>query len=389
MRTVAPRSLLAAGLLALVCCRPAIAGDPIEMAAAAQLAQIVRTVHPEGARLTQREYVSPLDVLEELDDLTCTIERPYRDGDPAWPALPAVASVPPADIEDSAFRWHGLLATMRGGAIIIGTVEGLAGERAGLKPYDKVIEVNGRSIVAQKSRVVCGWITGCLASHLHLKVLRPGETAPREFHLEQPQQRVERPLPSVRRLEGGRIWIRIPAFEPRSADTLGAALEQVRAQGPVTGVIVDLRCCPGGFLNCVVDVGRLLVPRKGVMFQAAFADRTEPYAQEIDSPQLPTVVLIDGATVGSGEVTALMLREVLGAPLVGSRTVGRCGVFSMYPLSDGSHIKLRTGKLLTSRGVEVPPIGLTPDVEAPAGDRLSGDPARDPQLAAALAKLAH
>jgi carboxyl-terminal processing protease len=102
----------------------------------------------------------------------------------------------------------------------------------------------------------------------------------------------------------------------------------------------------------------------------------------------PLVVLVDGDTASAAEIVAAAIQDDGVGILLGTRTFGKGLVQSVFPLPDGSAIKMTTARYTTPKGRDIDRIGIEPDivVTQPPGAR-PGDPATDPQLARALAVL--
>ena len=97
-------------------------------------------------------------------------------------------------------------------------------------------------------------------------------------------------------------------------------------------------------------------------------------------------VLVDGDTASAAEIVAGAVQDDGVGSIVGVKTFGKGLVQSIFPLPDGSAIKLTTARYTTPKGRDIDRVGIVPDivvVEPPGAIR--GDPATDSQLAAALA----
>ena len=76
--------------------------------------------------------------------------------------------------------------------------------------------------------------------------------------------------------------------------------------------------------------------------------------------------------------------------LVGTKTFGKGVVQTIFPLRDGSAVKITTRTLLTPDGHDINTIGIQPQIlaEIPKGTKIRpGYPDEDPQLDAALSYL--
>jgi carboxyl-terminal processing protease len=103
---------------------------------------------------------------------------------------------------------------------------------------------------------------------------------------------------------------------------------------------------------------------------------------------IPIVVLVNGNSASGAELVAAALRERAGATLVGTKTFGKGVVQEVFPLPDGSALKVTTARYYTAAGHDIDRVGLVPDIEVEQpGDAAKGVPGRDPQLDRALASF--
>lgn len=346
----------------------------------------IRRHHPDGERLPVRDYRSINELLEALGDPE-TAYAPLASPDRL------IASEP----EHCVFGWFGFNMVGRGGSpVIISTVEGRAGERAGLRPGDKVLKVQGRDAAGRTPTEVCGWVLNARGDdHLSLTVQQPGEAA-RDIQLFRivPSQPI---TPTWKRLPTGVLVLRIPSLDSGMGERVQAAMRDARLEAEregstLTGMVVDLRECPGGMLGELVAVAREMIAAGGPLIFVEWKGTRTPYWKEDTGTQLPLAVLVGPGTSGGAEFLAAALRDLARARLVGTPTFGKSSVQRDIPLSSGHSLRLTVGRMSTSRGVRIDAGGLDPDrVEtSPATnvDRHAMDPAKDPALASALELLA-
>jgi carboxyl-terminal processing protease len=154
-----------------------------------------------------------------------------------------------------------------------------------------------------------------------------------------------------------------------------AALEHLE-KIPVAGLVLDLRGNMGGLKDQCVRVASLfLPPGTPVLIEQTAKDPAvtiKTVAMKRTWADLPMVVLVDAQSASSSEMLAGALRDHGRAKLVGTRTFGTGTVLRVYPLPDGSAVRLAIKTWRTPRGDLPWYRGLTPDVEAllPADGRL-------------------
>lgn len=283
------------------------------------------------------------------------------------------------------------------------------GHQPGLLPGDRLVAVDGTPVAGMDPAAVRGRIVGPSGTTVRLEVARPvvagsAPPAPAPAAGAPPpaagpgilltftftRRAVEVQSVAWKALGGGIGYLDIEMFNSRTPAEVGAALTSLRAAG-VRRLVLDLRDNPGGLLSSAVDVSRYFLPG-GVV--ASLQPRSGPATvYRVASPmplQMPLLVLVNHGTASAAEILAGAIQDDGAAPLLGSRTFGKGVVQRIFPLAGGAALKLTVGRYLTPRGRDLGGQGLTPDVSVSfpgATPATMGDPATDPQLAAAVRML--
>ncbi|HEU0132007.1 MAG TPA: S41 family peptidase [Mycobacteriales bacterium] len=161
--------------------------------------------------------------------------------------------------------------------------------------------------------------------------------------------------------------IRVAAFTRGTGREVRAALARLRSR-KVAGVVLDLRGNPGGLLDEGVDAASAFLD-KGVVvsYRGRGVDEKTYDVVGRGDTATPLVVLVDAGTASAAEVVAGALQDHNRALVVGSRTYGKGSVQQPLVLSDGSAIELTVARYVTPSGRSVEQVGITPDVDLPAG----------------------
>jgi carboxyl-terminal processing protease len=151
-------------------------------------------------------------------------------------------------------------------------------------------------------------------------------------------------------------YIAIQTFAQDTPGALRAAIDDLKAR-KVKGLILDLRGCPGGFLDAAIDSARLFLS-KGTIVTIRKRDRADrPIAADgpdaAPGADLSLIVLVDGSTASAAEIFTGALKENHRAIVVGSRTVGKGSIQSIVPLKDGGAVRLTTAYYLLPYGRDI------------------------------------
>lgn len=199
------------------------------------------------------------------------------------------------------------------------------------------------------------------------------------------------PPPTVypRLLRGSVGYVKLTIFGDHTPEELRAALTALDTQG-ARSYILDLRDNGGGYRDAAVKVASTFIARGPIVtVEEQHGERTTFSADGSALPAKPLVVLVNENTASASEIVTAAIQDDRRGTILGSKTFGKGVVQSVFPLPDGSAMKVTTGRYLTALGRDINHVGVVPDVAVaePSGAR-AGDPENDPQLDRALALLA-
>jgi len=270
--------------------------------------------------------------------------------------------------------------------LVVQTIDGGPAEKAGLQAGDVILTVDGKTTQGLTTEQDSSLIRGKAGTTVQLTVQRSGEPKPMPVTI----TRATIQVPSVRSrvLDGDIGYVQVLVFGLTTGQELSSALVKLDKQG-VKGVILDLRNNGGGYLDAAIDVSSLFVPEGPIV---SIDSRSKPLttydAENTAEAPRPLAVLVNGFTASASEITSGAIQDSGAGVLIGSRTFGKGVVQTIYPLPDGSAIKITTARYLTPNGRDINSVGIAPDI--PVEDVKANDlgkPATDGQLQRALAYI--
>jgi carboxyl-terminal processing protease len=284
------------------------------------------------------------------------------------------------------------LSFTAGYPVITGTVPGSPAAAAGLKAGDQIVKVGDKDMKGITSDQATTLIQGPDGTKVVMEISRSGASFSVTI------TRAEIHVPTVRSTEIGNqvLYVRIYQFASTTSAEFAAALSS--GLPGKTGVVLDLRSNPGGFISAADAVISQFVA-SGETFELRDRSGTVDRHQVTGSPAAPTiplVVLVDANSASASEIVAGSLQVHHRAKLVGTVTYGKGSVQQDFELADGADIHITVKRWYLPNGQTIDHKGLTPDVAATlanpadAFDVASPDLgyAKDTQLSAALALLA-
>jgi carboxyl-terminal processing protease len=310
--------------------------------------------------------------------------------------------------EETAGEFEGVgieLSARDGELVVVAPLADSPGERAGIRPGDRIVEIDGTSARSLGALEASRRMKGPAGTTVRLTILREGSAKPMVLALVRDRVRTQSVDWRVADRARGIAYVRIRQFQERTDRALKKALDGARAElgGELKGLVLDLRSDPGGLLDQAVKVADRFLEdgiivstetraRRSVEVERAHAKDTEP--------RYPMAVLVNRGSASASEIVAGALQDHARAAIVGTRTFGKGSVQQVLDLPDGSGLKLTVARYYTPLHRSIQDRGIEPDLvvpELPEGDGTpspavksapaDGTPA-DPQLAAALAQVA-
>lgn len=174
--------------------------------------------------------------------------------------------------------------------------------------------------------------------------------------------------------------VTIDIFAKNSYKQFKNVIEQLKEKG-ATHLIIDVRDNTGGYLSTVKSIAEMFLDKKDVIFIIEDKNGTEKHiASKKKSIELPTVMLINGASASASEVLAAALSENLKIDLIGTKTYGKGSVQQTKILGSGATIKYTTQKWLTPSGKSIEGEGIEPTFEVELEKEYYENPSMEKDL---------
>ncbi len=246
------------------------------------------------------------------------------------------------------------------GIEIVAPFEGTPAARAGLRSGDVIIRADGIPLGSITLRKAMRHLRGKPGTRVVITIMRSGHP---EFDATIVRDTVR--LRGVRsRVEGKIGYLRILRFTDDAGDEVTAAIRDLHEKtgGAMRGLVLDLRTNPGGLLNEAVEISDVFLAGGQIVTTRLRHRDVREQAGDSDALNgLPMVVLINKASASASEVVAGALQDRGRALLVGTRSYGKDTIQRVFPLGNGSAIKITVGRYLTPAGRAIAG-GLTPDI---------------------------
>ncbi|MBB2482033.1 peptidoglycan-binding protein [Bacillus sp. APMAM] len=267
---------------------------------------------------------------------------------------------------DSSFEGIGAEVAQKDGKIVIvAPYKDSPAEKAGLRPKDVIVKIDGVSTHGLDLTEATTKIRGKKGTTVTLEIQREGTSNPLTFVVKRESIPLETVFSEIKKQGDKSIgYLEITQFSKDTAIDFNEKLKKLESQN-IHGLIIDVRGNPGGYLSSVEDMLKGLVPNNKPYFQIEQRNGEKlPYYSKLKQKKpYPIAVLVDEGSASAAEILASSLQEADGYALIGEKTFGKGTVQTAIPLGDGSSIKLTMYKWLTPDGNWIHQKGINPTIE--------------------------
>jgi carboxyl-terminal processing protease len=269
--------------------------------------------------------------------------------------------------EDTTGQYSGLgieVLEVDGTLRIVSPIDDTPAARAGIKPGDTIVKIDGKAVDADNIDDMFKQLRGEPGSKITLTILHEKSDKPVDMHLVREQISVT--SVKLRELEPGYVYIRISQFQEDTAGDLEKKFaDYVAKHGQPRGAVLDLRSNPGGLLTTAVGVSDdfldsgTIVSTRGRLADANLKFDAHPGDLLKGAP---IVLLVDNGTASAAEIVSGALKDNHRALIVGRRTFGKGVVQTVLPLDADHAVKLTTARYYTPNGTSIQAAGIKPDI---------------------------
>ncbi|MBI3767934.1 MAG: S41 family peptidase [Deltaproteobacteria bacterium] len=262
------------------------------------------------------------------------------------------------------FGGLGIEITMRNNVLtVVSPIEDTPAYRAGMKAGDMIIKIDGQFTKDMTLVDAVKKMRGPKGSKVVLSIKR--EKVNEIFDVSLLREVIKIQSVKSKSLEKGYGYLRVTQFQERTDTDVERVLEQWTREGPIEGIVLDLRNDPGGLLTQAVKVSDTFLDSGLIVYtdgrlenqkQKYFARRPGSYMD------FPMVVLVNGGTASASEIVAGALQDHKRAIILGTQTFGKGSVQTILPLDDNSALRLTTARYYTPSGRSIQATGIVPDI---------------------------
>ena len=265
---------------------------------------------------------------------------------------------------------------------VISPIDDSPASRAGIKSGDLIVKLDDVFVKGMSLNDAVKQMRGKPDTPITLTISRKGETKPLLFTLKRAVIKIQSVKATL--LEPGYAYFRVSQFQGPTGEALAGAIQAVfkQNQGPMKGIVLDLRNDPGGLLSGAVAVSAAFLAKDDLvvytdgrtedakMRLTASAENylnrggRQDYLSKLPAAvkDVPMVVLVNSGSASASEIVAGALQDHHRAVIMGTQTFGKASVQTVLPLGDGTAIKLTTARYYTPNGRSIQAKGIVPDI---------------------------
>lgn len=239
-------------------------------------------------------------------------------------------------------------------------------EKAGLKPRDLIVKVDGQDTGNLSLDEVVSKIRGKEGTQVTLEVVREGTKNTLKFNITRAKLDIKTVILKV---QNGVAIIKLSEFGSNSAADFQKIADEVASQG-IGKVVLDMRNNPGGLLDSAVTIAGDFFPQG----QTVVVEQGKSTKDELKTSGPGTLkdtklaVLVNGGSASAAEILAGAVQDSGRGKVIGEKTFGKGTVQQLESLPGGSSAKITVAKWLTPKGNSIDKNGITPDISVTEPD---------------------
>ena len=309
----------------------------------------------------QDEYVDEIDQAEIMDS---AINGVLRSLDP-YSAYMNPKIYEEMQTETSGeFGGLGIEVSMEAGVVkVITPMDDTPASRAGVKPGDYIVRINGEQVQGKTLMEAVNLMRGPVGSPIEITIRRKGLKKAKIFKITREIIKVPSVISKLIDNEIG--YLRLKAFNENSSDQLKKEISKLEKNNKLVGYILDLRNNPGGLLSQAIKISDFFLDEGEIVSTRGRKSRENRkfFAKNGDRIKgKPLIVLINNGSASASEIVAGALQDQKRAVLLGETTYGKGSVQSIIPLRNKGAIRLTISKYYLPSGKSISEVGVSPDI---------------------------
>ncbi|MGL5123442.1 MAG: S41 family peptidase [Fusobacteriaceae bacterium] len=245
--------------------------------------------------------------------------------------------------------------------LVVSPIEDTPAYRAGIKPRDKILSIDGISTLTLTSEESAKKLKGKPGTKVKLNIYR--ETLKETKEVVLTRELIKLKYVKSKILANKIGYLRLTQFGENVYPDLAKELKSLQKKG-MKALIFDLRNNPGGALDQAVKIGSMFIEEGKIVSTKGKSKPEETALREGKYfGDFPLVILINGGSASASEIVAGAVKDYKRGTLIGEKSFGKGSVQTLITLPDGDGIKLTIAKYYTPNNISIHGIGIEPDIK--------------------------
>ena len=237
--------------------------------------------------------------------------------------------------------------------VIYEIYENSPAQSAGLNIGDKLWSVDGKAVKGLSIDTLQNLVRGQAGSSVKFQVKRDKQSKNLEFELRRQDIKIQH-LQAALQLDKGLGYLAIDAFTENISQKVLQACQNLKQQGELKGLIIDLRNNGGGLLSEAINLVNLFVDKGEIIVQTKGRDLSKNQTYQTLNPafdtQIPLIILINEKSASASEIVAGALQDLDRALIIGRRSFGKGLVQQTKDLGYGAKLKYTASRYYIPSG---------------------------------------
>ncbi len=257
--------------------------------------------------------------------------------------------------------------TKQNAIVVLRTIGDSPASKAGLLTGDIITKVDDEEFTGEQLNEAVKKMKGIAGTNVKITVVRNDKEM--EFNIKRENIKISHVSSNV--LNDNIGYIKISSFEGGCSEEFLEKYKEIEKQN-IKSLIIDLRFNGGGIVDEALNIAELMVPKDKILLITK--DKTEEEdvvkAKKDASINMPIVVLVNEYSASASEILAGILKEDINATLIGNITYGKGVIQTVYPLKDGSGLKITTDEYYTPNHNKINKVGIEPTIKVEISEEL-------------------
>lgn len=260
------------------------------------------------------------------------------------------------------FGGLGITVGMKDGVLtVISPIDGTPAYKAGIKPGDVILRVDGNSTIGMTIDDAVSKMRGKPKTPIKLTIVRKGEKKPLEFNILRDIIKVDSVVAKLIK-DDNILYLRVTNFDQHVEEK---AREFIKKYPDVKGIVLDLRNNPGGLLNQAIGLTNLFV-NNGIIVSQKGRTKSEDEVYKADPKKdvtkAPLAVLVNGGSASASEIVSGALQDLKRGIIIGENTFGKGSVQIILPIDKTEALRLTVARYYLPSGRTIQAVGVKPDI---------------------------